>query len=247
MKWIKHLLKKTKKRRGREKPFVSAVIVAGGRSTRMGGLDKMKAILNGKSCLARTVEAFQNSPLVSEIVIVAREDLRKEAYQACEGCGKVSRVVKGGEDRTHSAFFGVAAASKDSDIVLIHDGARPLVSEAVIERVIRGVQEHQAAIPAVPVTDTIKTSDGGYVGSTPDRSTLFAVQTPQGFRYELIYSALRDAVDRGLSLTDDSAAVERLGMRVFMVEGDAGNRKLTTAIDIAIAEAILKQTEGERT
>ena len=245
MKWINHLRNnRISSLNVRNAAFVSAVIVAGGKSTRMGGQDKMKVLLNGKTCLARTVSAFQASPLVSEIVLVAREDLRKEAYAACEGCNKVSRVIKGGEDRTHSAYFGVMAVSKNVDIVLIHDGARPLISEAVIERVIDAAKRYHAAIPVVPVTDTIKIGAEGFVEQTPDRSGLFAVQTPQGFQYELIYAALKDAVEKALSLTDDAAAVERLGMRVRMVEGDTNNKKITTAVDIAIAEAILRQTEG---
>ena len=206
----------------------------------------MKVILNGKTCLARTVSAFQNSPLVSEIILVAREDLRKEAYAACEGCDKVSRVVKGGEDRTHSAYFGVMAVSEIADIVLIHDGARPLVSEAVIARVVEGAVQYHAAIPVIPVTDTIKIGAEGFAEQTPDRNALFAVQTPQGFQYALIYAALREAVQKQIALTDDAAAVERLGMRVRMVEGDVLNRKLTTAVDISVAEAILHQTEGEQ-
>jgi 2-C-methyl-D-erythritol 4-phosphate cytidylyltransferase len=133
------------------------------------------------------------------------------------------------------------AADPGAEIILIHDGARPLVTEAVIRAAAEGAKEYGAALPAVPVTDTIKVSGDGFVESTPDRSTLFAAQTPQAFQAELIKAALTDAVEKGLELTDDCAAVERLGMRVRLVTGDGENRKITTPPDLAMAETLLRQ------
>ena len=133
------------------------------------------------------------------------------------------------------------ACDRTSEIILIHDGARPLVTEKVIRNAILGAREFGAAVPVTPVTDTIKVGKGGFADSTPDRAALFAAQTPQAFRAELIKAALQAALDQGLSLTDDCAAVEKLGMRVRLVEGDACNRKITLPSDLVLAEALWKE------
>ena len=227
-------------RQGKNGP-VSAVIVAAGSSSRMGGMDKLAAPLAGKSVIGRTIRAFQDCDEVSEIVLVLRKGAEKPALEGASGCGKVKRIVHGGENRTASAYAGVMACDPSAEIILIHDGARPLVTAEVIRSAVRGGREFGAAVPVTPVTDTIKTGKDGFADATPDRSTLFAAQTPQAFRAELIKAALQDAVDHGLSLTDDCAAVERLGMRVKLVEGDPRNRKITMPQDLALAEALLKE------
>lgn len=231
-----------KKRAGKENQKagpVSAVILAAGSSSRMQGRDKLAAVLGGESVIRRSLRAFQDCALVDEIVVVLRRGGEQPVLAACEGLDKVRRIVQGGDSRTVSACRGVMAADKTARIILIHDGARPLVSDAVIRAVIAGAETYGAAVPVVPVTDTIKTGADGFVTGTPDRADLFAAQTPQGFRAELIKAALSDAVAKNLTLTDDCAAVERLGMRVRLVAGDSRNRKLTTPEDLTLAAALL--------
>ena len=241
------LWRKKKKRSGKPaetgpKLRVSAVVLAGGSSTRMGGEDKLALMLDGRSVLAWSLRAFQACDFIQEIIVVTHEGGEKNAFFSCDGCDKVARVVRGGANRTASAYQGVMAADPEADIILIHDGARPLVTEKVIRAAVNGARKYGAALPAVPVTDTIKVSGkDGFVDDTPARETLFAAQTPQAFKSELIKAALTDAVENGLELTDDCAAVERLGMRVRLVEGDQLNRKITTPPDLAIAETLLRQ------
>ena len=221
--------------------LVSAVIVAAGSSSRMGGLDKLAAPLAGSTVIAHAIRAFQESPEVGEIVLVLRKGAEKPALEGGSGCDKLSRIVHGGDTRTASAYAGVMACDPKAEIILIHDGARPLVTGEVIHNAVEGARKYGAAVPVTPVTDTIKVGKDGFADSTPDRSTLFAAQTPQAFRAELIKAALQDAGNKGLSLTDDCAAVEKLGMRVKLVEGDARNRKITLPTDLALAEELFKE------
>lgn len=232
--------KKDKGTRG-GKGLVSAVIVAAGSSRRMGGMDKLAAPLAGSTVIAHTIRAFQDSGDVGEIVLVLRKGAEKPALAGASGCDKLSRIVHGGETRTESAYAGVMACDPKAELILIHDGARPLVTGEVIRNAVEGARKYGAAVPVTPVTDTIKVGKGGFADSTPDRETLFAAQTPQAFRAELIKAALQDAVDKNLSLTDDCAAVEKLGMRVKLVEGDVRNRKITLPSDLALAEELFKE------
>ena len=222
---------------------VSAVIVAAGSSSRMGGVDKLAAPLGESTVIAHTLRAFQECGEVTEIVLVLRKGAEKPALAGASGCGKLGRIVHGGDTRTQSAYAGVMACDPGAEIILIHDGARPLVTQKVIQNAVEGARKYGAAVPVTPVTDTVKVGKDGFADSTPDRETLFAAQTPQAFRSELIKAALQDAVDKGLSLTDDCAAVERLGMRVKLVEGDARNRKITLPSDLAVAELLLKEMQ----
>ncbi|MBP5167292.1 MAG: 2-C-methyl-D-erythritol 4-phosphate cytidylyltransferase [Oscillospiraceae bacterium] len=226
------LLKKRKK--------AAAVIVAAGSSSRMGGLDKLTAELCGESVISRTVEAFDRAEEISEIILVAREDRLEEMARYAARFDKLKKVVRGGRTRTESALAGVTEASRRCGIILIHDGARPLVSERLIRESVEAASEYGAALPAVPVKDTIKSVSEGFVTKTCDRSVLYGAQTPQAFKAELIKAALTDAVKNGVELTDDCAAVERLGMRPFVIKGDHGNIKITTPEDLAVAEAILR-------
>ena len=230
-----------KKTRRKAKGLVSAVIVAAGSSSRMGGMDKLSAPLAGSTVIAHTIRAFQVSGEVDEIVLVLRKGAEKPALAGASGCDKLSRVVHGGDTRTDSSYAGVMACDPKAEIILIHDGARPLVTGEVIRNAVEGARKFGAAVPVTPVTDTVKVGKDGFAASTPDRSTLFAAQTPQAFRAELIKAALQDAVDNQLSLTDDCAAVERLGMRVKLVDGDARNRKITLPSDLALAEELYKE------
>lgn len=226
--------------RRRRKGLVSAVVLAAGSSTRMGS-DKMAAVFAGSTVIAHTLRALQESPEIGELVLVVREGAEKAALAGASGCGKLRRVVKGGDSRTESAWLGVMACDPAAELILIHDGARPLVTQEVIAAAVKGAREYGAAVPVIPVTDTVKVGKDGFAAETPDRSTLFAAQTPQGFRAELIKAALKDALDRKLSLSDDCAAVERLGMHVKLVEGDVRNRKITLPSDLKLAETLWEE------
>ena len=218
-----------------------AVIVAAGSASRMGGIDKVMAPLKGKPMIVRTVETFQSCDAVSEIVIVTREDLILKIQSLCAGFRKVKAVVSGGSSRQESVHLGLNALSPDVKLAAVHDGARPLVTWQVIDRVVRAAHSYGAAAPGIPVKDTIKVVKGAVITSTPDRSTLQAVQTPQVFDFDLLRGALKKAEQEGIQLTDDCSAVERLGMNVKMVEGDERNLKVTTPMDLKIAEMLLEE------
>lgn len=220
-----------------------AVIVAAGNASRMGGIDKVMAPLEGEAMIVRTVRQFQTCDAVSEIVIVTREDLILPISGACREMGKVKAVVVGGSSRQESVALGLNALSEKIGLVAVHDGARPLVSWQLIDRTIRAANTYGAAAPAIPVKDTIKVVEGRVVQSTPDRATLFAVQTPQVFDFDLLRGALKKARDEGAQVTDDCSAVERLGMKVKIVEGDERNCKVTTPMDLKIAEMLLEEME----
>lgn len=216
-----------------------AVIVAAGNASRMGGIDKVMAPLGGEPMILRTVRTFQESDVIREIVVVTREDLIEKITALCAGFDKVRAVVKGGNDRTESVQAGLNTLSKGIQLVAVHDGARPLITDAVIDRTVRAAHTYGAAAPAIPVKDTIKIAAGGLVKTTPDRSTLRAVQTPQVFDFDLLRAALKKAKQTGAAITDDCSAVEFLGMSVKLVEGDEHNIKVTTPMDLKIAEMLM--------
>ena len=220
-----------------------AVIVAAGSASRMGGIDKVMAPLGGEPMIARTVRAFQDCDAVSEIVIVTRPDLILPITELCKVCSKVTAVVAGGNSRQESVGNGLNALSKDIKLAAIHDGARPLITWQLIDWVIRAANTYGAAAPAIPVKDTVKTVEGGIVVNTPDRSKLRAVQTPQVFDIDLLKGALLKAQQDGAEVTDDCSAVERLGMKVKVVEGDEKNLKVTTPMDLKIAEMLLEEAK----
>ena len=218
-----------------------AVIVAAGSASRMGGIDKVMAPLGGEPMIIRTVRAFQECEAVSEIVIVTREDLILPITQLCKACPKVTAVVAGGKSRQESVGKGLSALSKDVKLAAVHDGARPLITWQLIDCCVRAANTYGAAAPAIPVKDTIKTVEGGLVANTPDRSKLRAVQTPQVFDIDLLKGALLKAQQDGAEVTDDCSAVERLGMKIKIVEGDEKNLKVTTPMDLKIAEMLLEE------
>ena len=220
-----------------------AVIVAAGSASRMGGIDKVMAPLGGEPMILRTVRAFQECDAVAEIVIVTREDLILPITQLVKSCPKVIAVVTGGKSRQESVGKGLNALSKDIKLAAIHDGARPLITWQLIDWVIRAANTYGAAAPAVPVKDTIKTVEGFVVVNTPDRSKLRAVQTPQVFDIDLLKGALLKADQDGAEVTDDCSAVERLGMKIKIVEGDEKNLKVTTPMDLRIAEMLLEDMQ----
>ena len=220
-----------------------AVIVAAGNASRMGGIDKVMAELRGEPMIVRTVREFQNCDAISEIVIVTREDLILPISGLCKDMKKVIAVVAGGKSRQESVHLGLNALSEKVKLAAIHDGARPLISWNVIDRVVRAANTYGAATPAIPVKDTIKVVDGRVVKSTPDRATLFAVQTPQVFDFDLLRGALTKAKLDNLAVTDDCSAVEHMGMTVKIVEGDERNLKVTTPLDLKIAEMLLEEMQ----
>ena len=225
----------------------SAVVPAAGSSTRMEGQDKLLLPLEEQPVLLHTLRALELCPYLAEIIVVTREDLIVPIGQLCRDAGlsKVRKVIVGGATRTHSVLAGLGELSSGAELVAIHDGARPLVSQEVLETVILRAAECGAAAPAVPVKDTIKTvAEDGAVTGTPDRSTLRAVQTPQVFEADLLKAALQSALENEVPVTDDCSAVERLGKVVYLIDGDEENLKITTPVDLVIAEAILAEREG---
>ena len=193
--------------------------------------------------IARTVRKFQECDAVGEIVIVTREDLIVPISNLCKDMQKVKAVVIGGKSRQESVHLGLNALSSKVKLAAVHDGARPLITWQVIDRTIRAANTYGAAAPAIPVKDTIKVVEGRVVKSTPDRSKLFAVQTPQVFDFDLLRGALKKAEQDGAQITDDCSAVERMGFTVKIVEGDERNIKVTTPMDLKIAEMLLEEMQ----
>ncbi len=218
-----------------------AVIVAAGSASRMGGIDKVMAPLGGEPMIVRTVRTFQQCDAIAEIVIVTRPDLIRSIGALCAGMDKVTAVVAGGKSRQESVGLGLNTLSAGIELAAVHDGARPLITDAVIDRTVRAANTYGAAAPAVPVKDTVKVVRSGLVAETPDRATLRAVQTPQAFDFDLLRGALKKAQEDGAAVTDDCSAVERLGMSVKIVEGDERNLKVTTPMDLKIAEMLLEE------
>ncbi len=220
---------------------VGAVIAAAGSSSRMGGRDKLAEPLDGIPVILRTLAAVEAVPEIREIVVVTRED-RVEEYRRLLGqCSRLRAVVPGGSTRQESVRNGVRALSPDCTLAAIHDGARPLVTPEVFARCIEAARISGAATAAVPVKDTIKLADeAGRVLDTPDRSRLWAVQTPQIFDRERYLRAAEEAERRGLSCTDDCQLFEAMGWEVQLVMGDYRNLKLTTPEDFLAAGAYLE-------
>ena len=220
--------------------YCGAVIVAAGNATRMGGIDKVMAELGGEPMIVKTVRAFQKSEVIREIVIVTRPDLIAHITELCREFDKVQAVVAGGESRQESVNLGLGALSSRVKLAAIQDGARPLISDAIIDRTVRAANTYGAAAPAIPVKDTIKVVIGGVVTATPDRRKLQAVQTPQVFDFDLLRGALSQAEKDQAEVTDDCSAVERIGVNVKIVEGEERNLKVTTPLDLKIAELLLE-------
>jgi 2-C-methyl-D-erythritol 4-phosphate cytidylyltransferase len=219
---------------------VGAIIAAAGRSERMGGRDKLFAVVGGKPLLAHTLIAFDVCRGVDRVVLVlSPENIERGRELVSEaGFGKVAAVCQGGERRQDSVCNGLEALAS-CQWVVVHDGARPLVTAGLIERGLEAAKETGAAIAALPIADTVKEVEPpGLIGRTLSRSQLWAAQTPQVFRYDI----LREAHQRAQGeVTDDAALVEKAGYRVKVFEGSSRNIKVTTAADLAIVEALLAQ------
>ena len=235
-----------KKIRDVRRPRCAALVAAAGSSSRMGGVNKLLEPLDGIPVLARTLQALQSAERVDEIIVATRESDLVEIAQLCHtyGITKCKKVVRGGESRAHSVMLAALEAGSDTELLAVQDGARPLVTPALIDDVISQAARCGAAAPAVPVKDTIKSvrADGA-VEQTLARSQLRAVQTPQVFTADLLKAALQAVLEQGVQVTDDCSAVERLGKVVFLTEGDESNLKITTPGDLILAEAILRARE----
>ena len=222
---------------------VGAIIVAAGRGERMGGIDKIFATLGGTLVLERVASVFEASPYIDHLIIVLTQDNvpRGKHLLAGKNLSKLAKVVPGGVRRQDSVEAGLKALPP-CQWVVIHDGARPLVGTELITRGLEAARETGAAVAAVPVTDTVKLVDeGGYVKETLDRSRLWAVQTPQVFRFDIIKEAYSKATG---DVTDDAALVEALGIRVKLYMGAYDNIKLTTPADMFLAETLWRRKEG---
>ena len=240
------LFDKLLRRRGSH-PYCAALVPAAGRSRRMGGTDKLTALLGGEPVLHRTLWALDNARLVDEIVVAASPDRLEEIAALCVRAGvkKPLRVVEGGDSRAQSVLMAALAASDRCELLAVHDGARPLIRGEQVDDMVRLGQKTYAAAPALPVTDTVKVADtAGVVQSTPDRRSLYAVQTPQVFQANLLKAALQSAVEANAEITDDCSAVERLGKAVYLVPGWRENIKITTQEDLMLAETFLREREN---
>ena len=226
-----------------QRPFCTAIVAAAGSSTRMGGeVNKLLLPLEGVPVLARTLTALDLASRVDAIVIAAREEDILPFSELCRtyGIRKPVKVVRGGDSREESVLRAALEADPRTELLAVQDGARPLVTPALIDAVAEKAARCNAAAPAIPVKDTIKVAADGTVRETLDRSTLRAIQTPQIFEADLLKAALQSALEAGAELTDDCSAVERLGKVVYLVEGDEANLKITTPLDMTIAAALLQ-------
>ena len=219
----------------------TALIVAAGRASRMQGIDKITAPLRGIPLILRTVRAVAACPDITSILIVTREDLIPEITELCSAEPKFTKAVVGGETRAESVLLGLQEVS--TPWVAIQDGARPLVSVEVIHEAVAIARAKGAAAPAIPVKDTVKVAQDSRVECTPDRSRLFAVQTPQVFATESILQALAGCIESGIPLTDDCSAMEAMGHPVYLTQGSEENIKVTTPTDLWLADAILARRD----
>ena len=227
------------------RPTCTAIIAAAGSSRRMGGGNKLLLSLDGAPVLAHTLRAVDRAESVEEIVIAAREEDLLTYAELCKAYGiqKPVKVILGGATREESVLRAALEAKTDAKLLAVQDGARPLVTPELFDAVVLRASVCAAAAPAVPVHDTVKVARDRRVTETPDRSTLFAVQTPQVFDAGLLKAALQSALTDNAVLTDDCSAVERLGKAVYLTDGDEENIKITTPLDLTIAEAILRRRE----
>ena len=222
--------------------MISAIVLAGGRGKRMNYHKSKQFIeIKGKPVLVYTLEKFIYNKSIDEVILVLPEDevdyCKKEVLQKYSL--KVDRIVIGGKERQDSAFNALEAMEK-ANIVLIHDGARPFISEKIIEEGIKYANIYGAAAPGVTPKDTIKIKNEDNISvDTPDRNTLVAVQTPQCFKYDEIYQCHRKIKEENAIVTDDTSVVERYGHKVYLYEGDYTNIKITTPEDLILAERLI--------
>ena len=222
---------------------VTAIIAAAGKGKRFGGpINKQFIKVHHKTILQHTVEKYETSAMVHEIVIVTAIEHVKalQTNSQLNQLSKISGIIAGGAERQESVWNGLQYIDKSTDIVLIHDGVRPCFSHDLIYRSVEACKKHNAVIAGIVPKDTIKEKQHNYVKQTYDRSNLVAVQTPQAFQYDLIYYAYKKGLSQGFSTTDDSMMVENLGHPVFIIEGEYKNIKITSPEDLILAREFLK-------
>jgi 2-C-methyl-D-erythritol 4-phosphate cytidylyltransferase len=218
--------------------WTTAIIVAAGEGRRYGET-KQFALLKGKSVLAWCLEKFQAHRDIDSIVLVLGKGQSGKEY--CDRFKKISRIAEGGENRQDSVYSGLSCVESDQDgIVLVHDGARPLVGMDLIGRLIQATREKGAVVPVIAVEDTIKCVEANRILRTEDRTRLFRAQTPQGFACSLLKEAFVQAFHDEFDGTDEAVLVERLGKDVYVIPGDRKNIKITTREDMKIAEALIE-------
>lgn len=223
--------------------MLTAIIVAGGSSQRM-GFDKLLAPIEGKPVVAHSIAAFEQSNSVAEIILVARAERLSEYEKISESYGfrKISAIIPGGVRRQDSVSRGLEKLQQRTEFIAVHDAARPLVSADLIERLFQFARDHGGAASAAPIVDTLKRVDREHlvVGSI-DRTDLFAVQTPQIFQRALLEKAYREVFDAGLEVTDEISAVERIGGKIILLPNESPNFKITYPADLQLAEFLLRQ------
>jgi 2-C-methyl-D-erythritol 4-phosphate cytidylyltransferase len=228
---------------------VGVIVVAAGKGTRMGyGVSKQYLPLAGKPILVHTLEAFEAMEFVHSVVLVVGtgDEARCGEYVRTYGLRKVSAVLAGGAERQASVYRGLAALDPEVEWVLVHDGVRPFITAKDAENCLNAARQCGAAVLAVPVKDTVKiVAPDGQIASTPERSSLWAIQTPQAFRLTELAAAHELAEREGFTGTDDAMLVERAGQPVHVVEGSYSNIKITTPEDLEWAEFKHRQIRGE--
>ncbi|HZJ76318.1 MAG TPA: 2-C-methyl-D-erythritol 4-phosphate cytidylyltransferase [Oscillospiraceae bacterium] len=228
---------------------ISVIIAAAGKGKRMGkGYNKQYILLGGKPIVAHTIEVFENMGLIDEIILVVGRGETGSAEKDIiykYNFKKVVKIVEGGAERGDSVYNGLKAVNTNCDIVLVHDGVRPFIAENIIEKSIETAKDAGACAVAVRVKDTIKVVKKNMeVDYTPDRDALWAVQTPQTFRYRLLLEAYEKLRIDDMKITDDAMLIEKLGHAVKIVEGDYENIKITTPEDLILGEGILNKREN---
>ena len=224
--------------------MIFGIIVAAGKSERMGSdVDKAFLSLGTRTVLSFSLLAFEQCPLIDGVVLVVRKDRLDSARGLAQifGCSKVKAVIAGGTTRQASVMNGLAELGADARFVAVHDGARPCVTPEMIAETVKSAKRHGSGVTAVKITDTIKEVDRGLVVSrTVDRAKLWAVQTPQTFRVDLLMKAYQHVEKKNLVVTDEASAVESIGESVYLVPASWSNIKITTPADLALAATILK-------
>lgn len=222
----------------------SGIIVAGGKSERMGAdIDKAFLSLGTKPVVLYSLFAFEKCSDIDEVILVVRKDRIEAARQAVRmfGCNKVKKIVAGGTLRQKSVINGMKEVDKETDIVVVHDGGRPCVSANLISQTVASAKQHGSGIAAVKITDTVKSVDKGMVISeTIDRSKLWLVQTPQAFKINLLKKALTFIVKKKIKVTDEASAVELVSKGVRLVAASFSNIKITTPDDLTFAAALMR-------
>lgn len=233
------LLRKTKKK---TPPICTALVAAAGSGTRMGGVNKLTEPLSGIPVLVHTLRALEQSSRVNYIVVATREEEIVPMSQLCKayGIGKCTKVIRGGETRTHSVLLAAMEAPAETQYLAVQDGARPLVTPTLIDATIEAAWKCGAAAPAIALKDTVKEVDArSVVVQTLARDVLRGVQTPQVFEGDLLKAALQNAIEKQIPITDDCSAVEQLGKQVCLIPGEETNLKITTPMDLAVAQMLL--------